>query len=145
LEDVAKALAKAALQAALFGQGPLASLFGGNMVGKGLLSVIPGFDTGGYTGDGGRREPKGVVHGGEYVFDKQATRRIGVRTLDAMHRQLKGYSSGGLVGGAVGMSSAASPSVQVVVIDNEEKFGQYLAANPRAEREVMSIVKRNGG
>jgi hypothetical protein len=43
------------------------------------------------------------------------------------------------------MPAAAAPQVQVVVIDNEEKFGQYLAANPRAEREVMSIVKRNGG
>jgi lambda family phage tail tape measure protein len=87
----------------------------------------------------------GVVHGGEYVFSKAAVNRIGVGNLEAMHRQLKGYSEGGMVGGAAGMPSAASPSVQVVVIDNEEKFGQYLAANPRAEREVMSIVKRNGG
>jgi hypothetical protein len=145
LEDVAKALAKAALQAALFGTGPLASLFGGSMVGTGLLSFIPGFSSGGYTGAGGKNQPKGLVHGGEYVFSKAAVNRIGVKNLESMHRQLKGYSEGGAVGGNTALPQASSPQVQVVVIDNEEKFGQYLAANPRAEREVMNIVKRNGG
>jgi hypothetical protein len=146
LEDVAKSLAKAALQAALFGQGPLASLFGGNMVGTGLLSGIPGFSSGGYTGDGGKYQPKGVVHGGEFVFSKQAVQRIGVGNLDAMHRQLKGYSEGGSVAGQLAGSLApAQPRVEVVVIDSDDKFGDYLSSNPRAEREVMAIVKRNGG
>ncbi len=144
LAGIAKALAKAALEAALFGTGPLASLFGGNMVGTGALSFL-GFSGGGFTGPGGKYEPKGIVHGGEYVFSKAAVQRIGVGNLEAMHRSLKGYAAGGMVGGAAAMPSAASPQVQVVVIDSEEKFGEYLAANPRAEREVMSIVKRNGG
>lgn len=147
LADVAKQLAKAFLQAALFGRGPLAGIFGGTP-GQGALSFIPGFVGGGYTGDGGRLQPAGIVHKGEYVFDKKATRKIGVRRLEALRSGLKGYSSGGLVGGA-GRSGpvnvTARPVVQVAVIDNDEKFGQYLASNPRAEREVMSIVKRNGG
>jgi phage-related minor tail protein len=33
---------------------------------------------GGYTGSGGKYEPAGVVHRGEFVFTKEATSRIGV-------------------------------------------------------------------
>lgn len=34
-----------------------------------------GFAEGGYTGDGGKYEPAGVVHKGEFVFDKETTRK----------------------------------------------------------------------
>ncbi|QLF85368.1 tail length tape-measure protein [Salmonella virus STSR3] len=37
-----------------------------------------GFATGGYTGDGGKYDPAGVVHKGEFVMTKEATKRIGV-------------------------------------------------------------------
>jgi hypothetical protein len=48
LEDIAKQLAKAALQAALFGDGPLAGLFGGSGIVSGALGAIgiPGFARG---------------------------------------------------------------------------------------------------
>lgn len=48
LDDVAKQLAKAALQAALFGNGPLAGLFGGSGIVSGALGAIgvPGFARG---------------------------------------------------------------------------------------------------
>lgn len=36
-------------------------------------SLAGGFSEGGYTGDGGKYEPKGVVHGGEYVINKEQT------------------------------------------------------------------------
>ena len=55
--------------------------------------------TGGYTGDGGKYEPKGIVHGGEFVFSKQATRTIGVQNLARQHSAAKrGYAGGGPVG-----------------------------------------------
>ena len=47
---------------------------------KGLL----GFKTGGYTGNGGVNEVAGVVHGKEFVFDAQSTKRIGVNNLKAL-------------------------------------------------------------
>lgn len=64
----------------------------------GLLAGMLGFDQGGYTGPGGKYQPAGVVHRGEYVFSKEATRRAGVANLDAMHRSLQGFASGGFVG-----------------------------------------------
>lgn len=71
-------------------------LFGGGFL-QGLLGGILGFAGGGYTGHGGKYEPAGVVHRGEYVFSKAATARIGVGNLDRVHRGAKGYSEGGLV------------------------------------------------
>ena len=40
-----------------------------------------GFAGGGYTGSGGKYEPAGVVHRGEFVFTQEATNRIGVGNL----------------------------------------------------------------
>lgn len=66
-------------------------LFGGLLGG---VSKIFGFADGGYTGPGGKNEPAGVVHKGEYVMDAETTKRIGVKNL----RRMQGYASGGLVG-----------------------------------------------
>ncbi|HEK1028694.1 TPA: phage tail tape measure protein [Proteus mirabilis] len=74
--------------------------FGGNAVGN-----FFGFASGGYTGGGGKYDPAGVVHKGEFVFTKEATQRLGVdnlyRLMDAGKR---GYASGGHVGGSAPMS-----------------------------------------
>lgn len=43
-----------------------------------------GFSSGGYTGPGGKYQPAGVVHKGEYVFDQESTNRIGVSQLEAL-------------------------------------------------------------
>lgn len=119
LMNLTKRLADAALQAALLGQGPLAGLFGmkgsGGNVG-GLIGALFGgfgglggggnryglpamFDAGGYTGGGGKYEPAGVVHRGEYVLPAEVVRRLGLGNLRALHKAgLRGYASGGLVG-----------------------------------------------
>ncbi|EFJ8088924.1 phage tail tape measure protein, partial [Escherichia coli] len=54
------------------------------------------FATGGFTGTGGKYEPAGIVHRGEFVFTKEATSRIGVGNL---YRLMRGYAEGGYVGG----------------------------------------------
>lgn len=43
-----------------------------------------GFASGGYTGPGGKYQPAGIVHKGEYVFDQESTNRIGVSQLEAL-------------------------------------------------------------
>ena len=37
-----------------------------------------GFSSGGYTGDGGKYEPAGIVHRGEYVVNSETTRDLGL-------------------------------------------------------------------
>lgn len=68
-----------------------------------------GFAVGGYTGDGGKYDPAGVVHKGEFVFTKEATQRIGAKNL---YRMMRGYANGGQVGsvttGGAGINRGAS-------------------------------------
>jgi len=61
------------------------------------VALPPGFMNGGYTGNGGKDEPAGIVHGGEFVFTKEQTRKAGVRNLYAMADALAGYRDGGFV------------------------------------------------
>lgn len=104
LDQVADRLINMALDAAFStGQGggggilgALLGAFGGGALGAPGLGGI--YADGGYTGPGGKYQPAGVVHKGEYVFDAEATKRIGPRNLEAMRRSVKGYASGGLVG-----------------------------------------------
>lgn len=53
---------------------------------------------GGYTGSGGKYDPAGIVHKGEYVIPKWLVDKIGVGNIE---RLFAGYSSGGLVGASV--------------------------------------------
>ncbi|MDE1492820.1 phage tail tape measure protein [Xenorhabdus bovienii] len=74
--------------------------FGGTSFGAAL-----GFAGGGYTGDGGKYEPKGVVHAGEFVFTKESTQRLGVDNLyRLMDSAKRGYAAGGHVGGSQPMT-----------------------------------------
>ncbi len=61
----------------------------------GLPTSYTGYDSGGFTGVGGKYDPAGIVHKGEFVFTQEATNRIG---KDNLARLMKGYSSGGYVG-----------------------------------------------
>jgi tape measure domain-containing protein len=60
------------------------------------------FAVGGYTGPGGKFEPAGVVHAGEYVLRQEVVRQRGMRGfLDSLNRDgaraLRGYATGGIV------------------------------------------------
>ncbi len=56
------------------------------------------FAQGGYTGDGGKYDPAGIVHRGEYVFDADSVRRLGgPMVLESIRRGQPGYADGGLV------------------------------------------------
>ena len=66
------------------------------------------YSSGGYTGNGGKYEPMGIVHGGEYVMTKEATSRLGVNTLNALN-----YGKQALIAGGLGISVATAAPVQV--------------------------------
>lgn len=72
-------------------------IFEGTGVGD-LLGGLLGFADGGFTGRGGKHEPAGVVHRGEYVFSAETVKRLGAGNLDQLHRSARrGYATGGLV------------------------------------------------
>ncbi len=59
--------------------------------------TIAGFSSGGYTGNMGRGDVAGVVHGQEYVLNAAATKRVGVDTLNAINSGQSFGSSGATV------------------------------------------------
>lgn len=104
----------------LGGLGSLLGIGGGSggatgsvAVGSYIMPTI-GFAGGGYTGDGGKFQPAGIVHKGEYVMDAVTVRRVGVANLDS----LRGYADGGLVGSMARAAGAGGPAV--VMNDNRQ-------------------------
>ncbi|END8863641.1 phage tail tape measure protein, partial [Escherichia coli] len=100
------------------------------------------FATGGFTGTGGKYEPAGIVHRGEFVFTKEATSRIGVGNL---YRLMRGYAEGGYVGGAgspAQMRRAEGINFNQnnhVVIQNDGPNGQ---AGPQMLKAVYDMARK---
>lgn len=75
-----------------------------------------GKSEGGYTGPGGKYEPRGIVHAGEVVWSQADIARAGgVDIVEGMRRGLRGYAMGGAVAGgaALGMSGFGAVRVEV--------------------------------
>jgi hypothetical protein len=113
------------------------------------------FAEGGYTGAGSKYQPAGVVHAGEYVFNKQATSKLGVGRLDQMHKaaQVRGYAAGGAVldapfpvnAGITRIPSRAEASAAVM-----PSFGNW-PSSPSAQRgdsgvwrSIVALIKSTG-
>ncbi|MCK2616454.1 phage tail tape measure protein [Escherichia coli] len=100
------------------------------------------FATGGFTGTGGKYEPAGIVHRGEFVFTKEATSRIGVGNL---YRLMRGYAEGGYVGAAgspAQMRRAEGINFNQnnhVVIQNDGINGQ---AGPQLMKAVYDMARK---
>lgn len=114
---------------------------GGGILG-GLLGLF-GFRSGGYTGSGGANQPAGVVHGGEYVFSKAAVDKAGVGNLDAMHKSLKGYASGGYVAPTLPrISSGASQERPVVITVVGDEGGTFVPRVTQISGQTAGVVVR---
>jgi tape measure domain-containing protein len=132
LNKVADKLQEMLLNQLFSPTGGLGSLFGGLLGGttsttSGLGSLI--FAKGGYTGPGGKYEPAGIVHKGEYVMDADTVRKLGVDRLDA----LRGYANGGLVSGMSRMPSLSTAAAQEVhvYVDDEGGLRAYVQREGR--------------
>ena len=133
--------------------------------GANLVSQITsiGFSGGGYTGDGGKYVPAGIVHKGEYVITKEATARLGKGYLDYLNYGKRGFASGGGVAvPSVPMSyerssanNATSNQVSIninidqhgntdstVTAENAKALGQTIEAKVL---EVLVKQRRAGG
>ncbi|MFT3061176.1 phage tail tape measure protein [Enterobacter sp. 03-F-07-AD-ECC] len=133
------------------------SAFGGTAIGNffGIQAwsggFIPEYANGGavgYTGDGGKYQPKGVVHGGEFVFTKKATSALGVGNLYTLMRSAQGYANGGYVGNApmYGLQAAGSGNVTVqtsVVVQNQNPQQQTNAGSDAMSRAFKQTIDQS--
>jgi hypothetical protein len=118
-------------------------------VGRHQGVALPGFAEGGYTGTGGKFEPAGIVHRGEYVHDAETTARF--RPLfDAIHTGgLPGYASGGFVGQPVThtLSSSLGSNIDRLSdrIDSLASRGQGVTfgdVHVKDGRDVLTMADR---
>lgn len=134
-------IADAAFEAALFGTGPLASLFGGGGMGAGLLgAILPKKSRGGLIhGPGSGTSDDVLMYGssGEYVVNAKATaaNRTLLDAINSGGTGIPGFSRGGQIGAGGSGSSTASRSPDrggTMTID---------VKGARGDREIERMVR----
>ncbi len=129
-----------------------------------VAGLSGGFAEGGYTGDGGKHQPAGIVHKGEYVMpankswifpmlEKVRSGAVGARDIAGnvsvsqpvtsgvdVASKLPGLRGGGSVQPIVNVPAA---KMQAVYFNNESDYLMFLKNNPGAEAAVMDMVNRN--
>ncbi|MNJ19118.1 Prophage tail length tape measure protein [compost metagenome] len=131
--------------------GAISSNLGASQAG---YSSAYGFDAGGYTGDGGKYEPAGIVHKGEVVIRKEVVQQPGMRRyLELINK--RGYADGGYVGssGSQGVAGEgrATPTQIIVNVDARDDGGSGVDPARLAEaiktvcRQEIATARRNGG
>ncbi|PPU15527.1 phage tail tape measure protein [Xanthomonas arboricola pv. corylina] len=121
--------------------GPSTAAAGSTAVTSGTQSINSelmrrrGFDTGGYTGPGGKFEPAGIVHKGEGVLSQRDIASIGgpgaFLSLLSTIRSGRGYAAGGLVGSTAMPATSRGGGQMAVEINN-------YSGQPAQQREERS-------
>jgi len=105
-----------------------------------------GFARGGYTGPGGKYEPAGVVHRGEFVIPAERVREIGIAPLQQlafgsaatpMAVPNFSYAQGGLVSG-----TAAATNINIGLMDNRQDRREFEAR--KGMRNFIRELNRRG-
>ena len=113
---------------------------------------VKGFDEGGYTGPGGKYDPAGIVHAGEFVTRQKVVREPGARGfLEAFNRDgmaavrrysMRGYADGGLVG-APGDGGGGSNDFGTLTVGLEEGLVARALQTPSGQRAVLNVLGKN--
>lgn len=107
----------------------------GNYFMQGLGMDVPNIPKwgGGYAGNGGKYEPKGVYHGGEYIMTKETTSRLGVPLLNALN-----YGKNALLVTGLSMSVATAAPIQV---DSRPPLSAHpMMVQPTAQPMAVNIT-----
>ncbi|MFD2641859.1 phage tail tape measure protein [Pseudomonas japonica] len=108
------------------------------------MTYTPTFSDGGYTGEGGKYDPAGIVHAGEFVLRREVVSQPGM--LDYLETlNSRGYSDGGLVTSLpiprqISSASTSGTSIQVsasVSVNTQDTSGQGGELNPALLQQNM--------
>lgn len=107
---------------------------------------MSGFKSGGYTGNYGTNQVAGVVHGQEYVLNAEATKRVGVNTLNAINNGGAIQAEKQAQANARVQSANPQPienKVQVGIFDDRSDMLDQMRGR-EGEKIVMYHLRRNG-
>lgn len=94
-----------------------------------------GFKTGGYTGNAGTSQVAGVVHGQEYVLNAEATKRVGVGTLDAIN-------SGGNMPQQAQAVSGGDVNLKMINVVDPKMVGDFMNTAD-GEKVMLNFIRNN--
>ena len=100
--------------------------------GKAQAAAVAGFAEGGYTGDGAKFEPAGVVHKGEFVVDKETTQKLGLR-----NKSMSDFE------GVLGEHFSDMPTAQTIGKKNK-KITSRLNTQIRQQKEQILLSYERG-
>jgi len=110
-----------------------------------VAAPTTGYKTGGYTGNYGTSEVAGVVHGQEYVLNAEATKRVGINTLNAINNggtiQAEKVAQANAKASS-GNSSNINLNPNFVIVDERESMSDYLFS-PDGTKAFVKFFKRN--
>ena len=110
-----------------------------------------GFSDGGYTGGGGKYEPAGIVHRGEYVLPQEVVRAIGVERLDALRAMFTSapiiqgsYAAGGLATRGTALVNLAGPTMSsgALAMERNTAAASAITEIPVLVTEDLSRIQR---
>lgn len=116
-----------------------------------LLKNLPkGFAEGGFTGDGGKFEPAGIVHKGEFVIPAKKVSELGLNFLNTMTfgsqknlTQTKEFAEGGFVSPFTLPNISTNPDLNLerlrsIVVNNSSTVDVRVSGNLRGNNIVLS-------
>jgi hypothetical protein len=97
------------------------------------------FSEGGFTGEGGKYEAAGIVHKGEYVIPAWMVKREqgAVAALESV--RMRGYASGGSVGGAIVPSRDKNIKIEIIN-QTSEPVSARTEQKFNGEEMILSVV-----
>lgn len=99
---------------------------------------------GGYTGDGAKHDPRGIVHAGEVVWSQADIARAGgVGIVEAMRLGLRGYANGGVVGAPRAAAAAMARGAVNVYIDGakSDSGGVQAEMGPSGDLDIRVSLR----
>lgn len=94
--------------------------------------MTAGFADGGYTGAGGKYEPAGIVHRGEYVMPADVVNSLGVPALNAI--------AGGAIEMAAGTPASSATSVKTIIVADFQAAMVEALKSPAGEKVIVQTV-----
>lgn len=93
-----------------------------------IRSQQVGFKKGGYTGDIGRNTVAGEVHGNEFVFDADATSRLGPNNLEALRS------------GAISLGEKSDKMYNSTTVVNNNNYSKLEGESKQAKVSVINVL-----
>lgn len=137
--------------------GALIGMFGGGSSGLSEIAITAkpiSYDTGGYTGNGGKYQPAGLVHAGEFVARSEVVRQPGARDfLESFNRfgmralsALPGFAEGGFVAPAIApaMPGGRTPRAGGMSVVNHFTIHAPTGSVSRATEQQIAAAAARG-